>query len=203
MAHLDLNPKPKTDNRMLAIGLAAAAAALLVFAAFSRTWVARPRPEIGFGPLGCTNCAMMVGAEGSDLSNSAFMEKLGELSRWADDKDKPSGTFAPMGYASFGLCLLAAFGLLAAAGIALKKARPTVPISPASVALLALMVGLITGCVFIATKPGGPGFVGVSTGFWAFGIGAVAGIASAQMLAKLIRPVDPDLLADSMNPDAY
>jgi hypothetical protein len=29
------------------------------------------------------------------------------------------------------------------------------------------------------------------------------GIVGAQMLAKAIRPVDPDLLTDAMNPDAY
>ena len=40
-------------------------------------------------------------------------------------------------------------------------------------------------------------------GFWAFGIGAVMGIAAAQMLAKINRPIDPDLLADAMNPEQY
>jgi hypothetical protein len=201
MAHLDLNPKPPTDNRMLAIGLAVAAAAMLVFAAFSRMWVARPLPEIGFGPLGCSNCATLLGEGTGGMSNSAFLDKIVEYAPSA--KEDISSAFVPMGYATFGLALIAAIGLLAAAGIAFKKARPELRVSPASVALLAQMGALVTGCVFVATKPGGPGFVGVSLGFWIFGIGAVAGMAGAQMLSKLIRPVDPDLLADSMNPDAY
>jgi hypothetical protein len=31
----------------------------------------------------------------------------------------------------------------------------------------------------------------------------VAGIAGAQLLAKQIRPADPDLLQDAMNPDRF
>ncbi len=189
------------DNRMTAIVVSAIAAALLAFAAFSKSWVARPAPvDVGFGPLGCHRCALVTGAEG-DMSNSAFIAKLRELGPEA--AATASSAFAPMGYATFGLCVLAALGLLAAAGIAFKNTRPELPISPASVALLAIMGTLVTGCVFVATKPGGPGFVGVSLGFWAFGTGAVMGIVGAQMLAKAIRPIDPDLLSDAMNPDAY
>ncbi|MGH9883906.1 MAG: hypothetical protein ACREBE_00135, partial [bacterium] len=66
-----------------------------------------------------------------------------------------------------------------------------------------IMIGLISGCVFVATKPGDVGTVGVAWSFWAFGIGSVAGIAGAQLLAKQIRPADPDLLQDAMNPDRF
>ena len=207
--NLNLSDKPKKDNRMLAVGLAVAAAALLIFAAFSKTWVSRPAPfDIGFGPLGCDNCGQLVGAEGSSMSNSAFVDKLREISKeysggGSNAEKMTSGAFAPMGLVTFGLSLLAALGLLGGASLAFTKKRPELPISPASVALLGVMAGLITACVFVATKPGGPGFVGVSMGFWAFAAGAVMGIASAQMIAKLIRPVDPDLLADAMNPEAY
>ena len=194
---LNLNgPSPKKDTRMLAIGLAVAAAALLAFAAFSRTWVARPG-GIGFGPMGCTQCNL---TGSGDLSNAAFMEMLRGT---GIDEKFTSGTFAPMGWATFGLCLIASLGLLGAAGMAFKQKRPDLPMAPTTAALLAIMIALITGCVFIATKPGGPGFVGVAVGFWAFGIGAVMGIASAQMLAKINRPVDPDLLDDAMNPEQY
>lgn len=196
---MNLSGTPKKDNRMLAVGLAAAAALLLAFAAFSKSWVARPAPEVGFGPLGCHNCGLMIGGD-ADLSNGEFMTKLAEIDR---SGKTTSGAFAPMGYATFALCLLAALGLLAAAALAYQHKRPELPMAPTSVSLLAIMIALITGCVFVATKPGGPGFVGVSMGFWAFGVGSVLGIAGAQMLAKMIRPVDPDLLDDAMNPEQY
>lgn len=205
--NLNLSDKPKKDNRMLAVGIAVAAAALLIAAAFSKSWVARPAPlDVGFGPLGCYNCGDLVG-QGGDMSNGAFVEKLREVanaySGGGQGERITSGAFAPMGYVTFGLSLIAGLGLLGAAFLAFQNKRPELPISPASVALLGIMTALITGCVFVATKPGGPGFVGVSMGFWMFAIGAVGGIASSQMLAKLIRPVDPDLLADAMNPDGY
>jgi hypothetical protein len=57
--------------------------------------------------------------------------------------------------------------------------------------------------VFVATKPGEAGFVGVGQSFWVFGAGAVLGIAGAQMLAKVNRPSDPDLMSDAMNPDEF
>jgi len=65
-----------------------------------------------------------------------------------------------------------------------------------SIALLAIMAGLCTGCLFIAKKPGGQtGYdaVGVGPSFWAYAIACVVGIAGAQMLAKYIKPIDPDL----------
>jgi len=173
---------------------------LLTFAAFSRTWIARP-DSIGFGPMGCHECNLEGGGGGS-MSNSAFVEML-RSTMGEEGVKSSSNAFAPMGWVTFGLCLIAALGLLAAAGLGLANKRPDLPVAPTSAALMAIMVGLITACVFVATKPGGPGFVGVSMGFWAFGAGAVMGIAAAQMLAKILRPVDPDLLDDAMNPDAY
>lgn len=201
--NLDLNPSPKKDNRQLAIGLALAAAALLIFAAFSRSWVARPGLEggLGFGPMGCHGCGAIVGDTGN-MSNGAFISAMRE--QLGSEADRAtSGAFAPMGWVTFGLSLLAGLALVWGAFVTYKNKRPELPISPASIALLALMAGMITACVFVATKPGGPGFVGVSIGFWAFGGGLVCGIISAQMIAKLIRPVDPDLLDGAMNPDAY
>lgn len=206
---LDLSGKPKSDNRMLAISLAVIAAGLMLFAAFSKNWVGRPAPiDISFGPLGCHHCSLDdLGTEdgGGDMSNYAFITMLRDRADMygGDDQTHASSAFAPMGTISFVLLLLAGVGLLASAGLAAKKLRKDLPIAPTTVALLALMLSLLTACVFVATKPGGPGFVGVSLGFWCYGIGAVMGIASAQMLAKLLRPVDPDLLDGAMTPDQY
>jgi hypothetical protein len=65
------------------------------------------------------------------------------------------------------------------------------------------MAAMAAGCVFVATKPGPAGMLGVDLGFWAFGAGTVIGILGAQLLAKELRPPDPDLLADAMNPDDF
>ncbi len=200
--NLDLSGKPKSDNRMLAIGLAVAAAALLIFAAFSKSWVARPAPmDIGFGPMGCHNCDIFSGDKGGDMSNGAFIAAVREMD--PDSARTTSSAFAPMGWVTFVVLLLAGLGLLASAVLVYTKQRRDLPIAPTTIALLGIMISLITACVFVATKPGGPGFVGVSMGFWAYGIGDVMGIAAAQMLAKLLRPVDPDLLDGAMNPDQY
>ena len=182
------------EHRTLAVGLAVIAAGLLIFAAVSRAWLARPAPvDIGFGPMGCTNCALVAGDVGGNMSNGAFIEALREMG--PETARTASSAFAPMGWATFGLCLLSALGLLGAAFLGYTKQRRPLPIAPSTVALLGLMLSLITACVFVATKPGGAGFVGISYGFWAYGIGAVMGIAAAQMLAKLTRPVDTELLA--------
>ena len=180
------------DNRMLAVVLAVIAAGLLIFAAVSRSWLANPAFDIGFGPRGCHGCSI-VGGAGGDVSNAAFVEMVRETDPTHADKIT-SSAFAPMGWATLGLCIVSALGLLGAAFLGYTKQRRTLPIAPTTVALLGLMLSLITACVFVATKPGGPGFVGISMGFWAYGVAAVMGIASAQMLAKLIRPEDPDLV---------
>lgn len=202
--NLDLNPKPKKDNRQLAIGLAIAAAALLIFSAFSRSWVERPGLEggLGFGPMGCHGCAAIVGEPGGNMSNGAFVTAM-RTQLGSEGARLTSSAFAPMGWVTFGLSILAGLALLWGAFVTYQNKRPELPVSPPSAALLSLMVGMITACVFVATKPGGPGFVGVSIGFWAFAGGLVGGIIAAQMTAKLIRPVDPDLLDGAMNPDAY
>ena len=84
------------------------------------------------------------------------------------------------GNAVFALLVAAVAGLVVGAILAIVRAHPRLPIAPTTVALLALMLGLITGCVFVATKPGPAGWVGVGTSFWMFGAGAVLGIAAAQ-----------------------
>lgn len=195
------------NKRVVGLGLAVVAAGLLIFASLSRTWLHNPRLGLSFGPRGCINCCYLVGDadDGCSLSNAGFVESMRVMNaQLGEEKAMPtSGVFAPMGWAACVLCLLGALALLATAALAFLNRRPTLPVSPASIALLALMGALLAGCVFVATKPGPAGFVGIGSAFWTFGIGTVAGIAAAQMLATLIRPIDPDLLEDAMNPDQY
>jgi hypothetical protein len=202
----ELDPTaPPPPNRVLALALAALAVAALVTSTFSRRWLASPIRglDMGMGLRETSACGQT--GWGDAPMTTCEVKSNAELIA-AIDKDYPghtSGAFVPCGWITFGANLLAIAGLLGAAGLAAAGRRPTLPMSPASVALLALLATLIVGCVFVATKPGGATGVGVAWGFWVFAVGVVAGIAAAQLLAKLIRPVDPDLLAGAMQPDQY
>lgn len=197
-------PEP-AKNRSLAIALSIAAAVALIYAALTRQWLVNGNQyeQYGFGLRSSYACGQSFGEahECDEMSNSEYIAHEREVS--SASARNASGAFSPMGWATFVECLVAALGLIAAAGIAIAKKRPDWPMAPTTLALLAIMASLITGCVFVATKPGAPGFVGVGMSFWIFGAGSVLGIAGAQMLAKVNRPVDPDLMEDAMNPEHF
>jgi hypothetical protein len=193
----------KKDNRSLAIGLAVAAAACLLYATFTRQWLVNSSrfEEIGFGLRSHYECASLGDTtQCQESTNTELIERFEALDS-ADVSFSP--VFPWMGWATFVECLVAAAGLLGAAGIALSKKTPQLPITPPTIALLGIMATLVTGMVFVAKKPGGVGSVGVGLSFWVFAIGAVTGIAASQLLAKVNRPPDPDLMADAMNPDQF
>jgi hypothetical protein len=178
-------PALKKDTRMLGVGLAVIAGLLLIAAAFTKAWLVNPHLNVGFGLFSMSSCN---GGECASLSNLDFMAQARAIA-----PDEVSGVFAPVGIITMVLCIVAGLGLLVTAYFGFAKKRVTWPVQPTTVALLGVMGGLLAGCVFIATKPGGVGAVGVGWSFWAFGIGSVIGIVGAQMLNKLIKPVDPDL----------
>jgi hypothetical protein len=185
------------DRRMLAIALAVVAAACMVYAATTKHWLIKG-DLIGFGLTENRMC--MNDEHCTMMSNGEFVD---EWQRHRGNEEYVSSAFTPMGWATLVELFVAAAGLLGAAGLAIARKKPQLPITPSTVALLAMMLALVTGCVFVATKPGEAGFVGVGASFWVFGVGAVFGIAGAQMLAKINRPVDPDLMADAMDPDQF
>jgi hypothetical protein len=113
-----------------------------------------------------------------------------------------SSAFPIVGWLAFVGCLIAALSLASALVLVALKKRPHVPILPTTTALLGIMLAIVTGCLFVATKPGGAGFVGVGIGFWAYGIGCVLGIGSTLMLNRSLRPVDDDL-AEPMDADQF
>jgi hypothetical protein len=189
---------------MLAIGLALGAAACLAWAAFSNQWLVNGSrvEQYGFGLRTAYTCTEFRDEHGCEsTSNSEYVSRMRDFGPSA--ARNTSSAFAPMGWATLVELLAAAAGLFAAAAIALAKKRPDLPLQPTTVTLLGLILSLITGCVFVATKPGEAGFVGAGPAFWIFGAGAVVGIAAAQMLARVNRPVDPDLMADAMDPEQY
>jgi len=193
----DIAPTARQPPRALGIVLALASAALLVAACFSHRWLANKHlGDFGYSPLSFQQC----GARCEAISNFQVYDIASDS---PFEENRVSGAFPIAGLLTFIALLVAAAGLVLGAGISAAGAHPNLPISPTTFALLGIMIGLISGCVFVATKPGGVGAVGVAWSFWAFGIGSVAGIAGAQLLAKQIRPADPDLLQDAMNPDRF
>jgi hypothetical protein len=114
-----------------------------------------------------------------------------------------SGTWTTFGLVTWIAVGIAAVSLLIAIGIVLAGKRIRLPVMPTTTALLGILVSLVTGCLFVATKPGPAGYVGVGVGFFVFGAGVVLGLWSVLALNKLMRPHDPDLLEDAMNPDEF
>lgn len=116
---------------------------------------------------------------------------------------KFTAAFWVFGWVTLIAIWIAALSLVLACVMVLAKREFVWPVMPSTTALLGIAVALISGCVFAALKPGPAGYVGVGIGFLAFGIGVVSGLWSSVMLAKLLRPADPDLLEDAMNPDQF
>lgn len=108
-----------------------------------------------------------------------------------------------LGWIVFVALLLAAASLATASIIVFAGKRVRLPVMPTTSALLASAVALICGCLFVAFKPGPPGYVGVGLGFFVFGAGCVLGLWASLKLNKLMRPHDPDLLEDAMKPDEF
>jgi hypothetical protein len=181
------------------------AAACLVFAALGHTWLvnASRYTDLGFGLRDNFECRTSYSFDGATEHGKQACEWRGNgelVKQWREMGPKAarttSGAFAPMGWATFIVALVAALGLAAAAALGFLRKTPRLPMAPTTLALLGVMAGLITGCVFVATKPGPAGMVGVGMSFWIFGVGCVMGIAGAQMMAKLNRPLDPEWTVD-------
>lgn len=116
---------------------------------------------------------------------------------------KTSGIWAPLGWIVSGLLVLGVLGLAVTGALVLASKRGVWPIMPTTVAFVCLGLNLIAGCMFVALKPGPPGYIGVWLGFFTFGVGTVLGLTSTVLLNKLLRPADPDLLEDAMNPEQF
>jgi len=164
---------------------------LFAYAAFSHRWLENrqgQRSFVGFSLIGFDACS---GDECQSVSNFALIREI--TANTSRREEPPSGMFAPAGVTTMALSLLSIFALGATVFLAWKKRRIAWRMPPTTIALLAIMVALLAGCLFIAKKPGGYGAVGVGPSFWAFAIACVIGIAGAQMLNKYIKAIDPDL----------
>jgi hypothetical protein len=194
----DIAPTRREPPRAVGVLLSLVAAGCLLAACFSHRWLANRRAgDFGYSPLSYLDCQTTTC---TTISNFQVAKNTRDSPFY---ENRVGDVFPVAGLVTFIVLLVAAGGLVTAAGVAAANKRPDLPISPTTFALLGIMVGLVSGCVFVATKPGEVGAVGVAWSFWAFGIGSVAGIAGAQLLARQIRPSDPDLMHDAMNPDQF
>ena len=152
---------------------------------------------MGFGLLSFSSCvdgSEQYGTEArcESYSNSEIVTEIQK------SHGSASGAFPIFGYITLGAIGLALLSLLATVPLAFRK-QPNaqamlekLPIAPTTVALSTMFVALITGCVFVATKPGGVGSVGVGWGFWAFGVAVITGMTGAIMISKQLGPKASD-----------
>jgi hypothetical protein len=228
-----MTDEPKSDHRIVATILAVAAVGCLVYAAASRHWLYNPRTrilvtEVAIGPRGLVVCIPDT-EDCRELSNGELVDEFQDQvahARHVAESMPPttpdtevamaqksaveladllhaSAAFPIFGWIALVSCIVAAASLAIVVALSLTHRRVMWPIMPTTTALLGLMIGVIAGCVFVAIKPGAAGFVGVSYGFWLFGAGCVLGLAAAILLNKVIRPLDPDLLDDAMDPEQF
>jgi len=73
------------------------------------------------------------------------------------------------------------------------RKRVNMMIMPTTYAVLGIAGSIITGCIFVATKPDFTEQLVVGWSFIAFGIAAVLGLAAVFPLNRAIRPIDADL----------
>lgn len=179
----ELPPRPA-----IAIVLCVVAATLLAAACMSKRWLANgnDRVSVAYGLIRNTECL-----EGQCTTRPN--RELPTLLQSHPPKEM-SAAFVPAGYITLGASALAIVCLVICALIALGRSRLHLPISPASLALLSLMVALIAGSVFIATKPGMRSRVGVDWSFVVFGVAVVTGIAGAQRISAALHASDPESL---------
>jgi hypothetical protein len=120
------------------------------------------------------------------------LNAVDEINKYATDKDKIIGTYAYAGIATLFFAVLGAGALGAAAYFSFKDKFIRTPMALTTAALLALCLSLVCGCVFLGAMPRFAFGGGVSWPFFLYGVGVVAGLTGAQMLAKAYSEVrDP------------
>lgn len=114
-----------------------------------------------------------------------------------------STLWAPSGWVTFFALVVAAVAL--AIGVALVAAGRKLawPVLPTTVGFIAVAVALVAGCLFGILKPGIREWLHLSVGFFVFACGAVIGGVAALLLGRLLRPPDPDLLEDAIDPEQF
>jgi hypothetical protein len=196
---------PRRQNRALAIVLALVAAAGLGVAAFGPRWLTHADSDRdGFGlrtlelcERECKTVSNFELVELINLERETIAEQNKSLAPQAQRElpRKPWGGFPVVGMIALVSCLIAAGGLVAGSLLAMANQRPDWPIMPTTLAVLGLLLAIVNGCVFVATKPAGTALdhMGVGWTFFVFGAGIVMGLAAVFPLNRQIRPIDEEL----------
>lgn len=192
----DGNPSAGSANaRLTSVALCLVAAMLLTAACMSKRWLANGGgpDSIAYGLIRYTECIDgKCATRGSDVAPEALRK------RHPPEQLHPA--FPVAGWVTLGASALAIVALAVCGLVGLFRKRLALPIAPSSLALFGLLIAMVGGAVFIGTKPGGLGRVGVDWGFVVFSGAIVIGMVAAQRIAKEIRPIDPDLeLIDQVN----
>jgi hypothetical protein len=175
----DLTKKRKATARVVCL----VAAVLVLVPCLGLRWMKAPHGI----PAGVSLVFVSVGDESKSNLDAVDLYNDNRV-----DSDKILGTFAYAGIATLFFAVVAAAALGAAGGYAFKDKFIRTPIPLTTVALLALCLSLVSGCVFLGSIPNFGFGGGVSWPFFVYGTGVVAGIAGAQMLAKAYSEIrDP------------
>jgi hypothetical protein len=182
-----LATKRKKTARVVCI----VAAVLVLVPCLGFRWIKAPRGiDAGVSLL-------FVSAGDESESNLNAVDKINDeverFNEFAPSKqDKILGTYAYAGIATLFFAVISAGALATAGGLAFKDKFVRTPIPLTTVALLALCISLICGCVFLGAIPHFGFGGGVSWPFFLYGVGVVTGLAGAQMLGKAYSEVhDP------------
>jgi hypothetical protein len=212
----------KQQRRVVAILLAVVSAAGLAVGAFGDRWLATPHGDnisVRAGDISMTTAPGSERSAGiglrayercygscSSISNFELVDVLEKRIEQIKEENKglplreqvalpryPWHGFPVVGIMTFITALIAAAGLLAGAVLALARRRVDMAIMPTTIAVLGLTVSIITGCIFVATKPDFAETLVVGWSFITFGIAAVLGLAAVFPLNRAIRPIDVEL----------
>jgi hypothetical protein len=163
-------------TKAIAAALAFGAAAALAWASFSTHWA----QQIAYGQ-DTFGLRTWVRCTDDGVCDARSIETFARYAK--------SDVFPILGWVASVSLWLAAASLAAAAALMLAGRFIARPIALTTVALVSLAVGLISGFVFLATRP--PENYGPGPGFWAFAAGELVGIVSTILVAR-IRPADPE-----------
>lgn len=166
------------------IGLAAAAiaAALLVMAAFSNSWL-----------IGQDHETYRVGLHSVSICVDDSSCESVSLSDWSESAFAPKGlsTYIALGSVSFFAALLTAFFMLVLLGYGAAGKVPRWPVHPGSIALLLSIGLLLVGVLTLALHPFKSAGWGTGPGFMMLGGGDVAALVAALFLGRSV-PVSED-----------
>jgi hypothetical protein len=200
--------EPRERKRAIAIVLAFVSAIGFAISSFENKWLVSDIDDdlMGIGLRHAKDCYIRC----DSISNTQLVEKINKaIDKIIEDNKalpanqqravpkRPWDGFPVVGWITFVASLVAAAGLLVGALLTIARKRPVLPIMPTTIAVLGLMISIIAGCVFVATKPAGNDVLVVGWTFVVYGVAAVVGLASVFPLNRQIRPIDVELGAAS------